>query len=662
MINAGTKSLQTLMRINRPILLLILAICFSAAKSQDKPANGYWNGFKKITFTIAGHPAYYVEPAHALPGNPWVWRSSFPDWHTQMDSILLTKGFYVAYINVDDQYGSPQSLQVWDKFYNYLTIKLSFAPKVALEAVSRGALYAYGWAKRNPDKVSCIYAETPVCDIKSWPGGKEKGPGDSALWRQLKSVYRFTEQQAMAYNDNPIDNLEGLASFRVPILHTIGLNDKLAPVAENTYLLAQRYIAAGGPMTVCPVTIGPQELQGHHFPIDRPEYYARFIFDNSYPVAEPLPYSKYFEVNVGLQHFYTVATVQKKATVAFLGGSITYNPGWRQKVCRYLQERFPETDFHFISSGIPSLGSLPHAFRLQQDVLDSGKTDLLLIEAAVNDRANGTDSTTQMLDLEGIVRHARKSNPKMDMILMAFADPDKTNDFNKGITPHEINNHQLVAQHYGLPFINLALEVRDKMKNKEFTWADDFKDLHPSVFGQELYFATIKSLLQTCFDNEEYSNINPKDALPKPLNKGNFDNGSYVAIENARHDNKWTVTKDWSPADGLATREGFVHIPVLSSDKPGAGLLFSFKGDAVGIAIVSGSDAGTIEYSVDNAPFKALDLYTQWSGFLHLPWYLLLGSNLGSGTHTLHIKISADKNKASKGNACRIVHFLVNGN
>ncbi|MDB5149285.1 MAG: Alpha/beta hydrolase family protein [Mucilaginibacter sp.] len=73
----------------------------------------------------------------------------------------------MTFINVDNQYGSPQALQAWDKFYTYLIIKKTFALKVALEAVSRGGLYAYGWAKRNPDKVSCIYAETPVCDFKS---------------------------------------------------------------------------------------------------------------------------------------------------------------------------------------------------------------------------------------------------------------------------------------------------------------------------------------------------------------------------------------------------------------------------------------------------------------------------------------------------------------
>ncbi len=377
-------------------------------------------------------------------------------------------------------------------------------------------------------------------------------------------------------------------------------------------------------------------------------------------VKTPLPYNDYYTKGNNLQHFYSVVTKQKKATVTFLGGSITYNPGWRQMVYSYLQGRFPNTQFHFIAAGIPSLGSLPHAFRLKQDVLDSGKTDLMFVEAAVNDRVNGTDSITQVRDLEGIIRHARKNNPDMDIIMMAFADPFKTADYDKGITPVEIQNHQLVAEHYNLPFINLAKEVRDKMNNKEFSWDKDFKDLHPAPFGQELYFANIKSLLQDCFDHQTTTAIAHHSSLPKPLDKANFENGSYYNIKNAVYNSAWAYTNNWKPNDGLGTREGFVNVPVLSSDTPGAELSLPFTGTAVGIAIVSGADAGIISYSVDNGPAKTVDLYTQWSNMLHLPWYVLLGSDLKSEKHVLKIRISEQKNQASKGNACRIVNFLVN--
>ena len=118
---------------------------------------------------------------------------------------------------------------------------------------------------------------------------------------------------------------------------------------------------------------------------------------------------------------------------------------------------------------------LPHAFRLQRDLLDSGKIDLLFLEAAVNDRANGTDSLTQIQSLEGIIRHAKTANPNMDIIMMSFADPDKLQDYDQGKKPVEIINHELVADHYQLPSLNLAKEVRDKIQQKEFSWTYDFK-------------------------------------------------------------------------------------------------------------------------------------------------------------------------------------------
>lgn len=620
-----------------------------------------WKGFERTYTTINKHSAYTVKPAKALPGNPWVWRSSFPDWHTEMDSLLLVRGFYIAYVNAADAYGSPSDLQIWDQFYSYATDSLKLSSKPALEAVSRGALYAVGWAKRNPDKVSCIYAETPVYDFKSWPGGKGKSKGDADSWKQLKEAYHFTEQQAIAFNDNPIDHLEGLAAFKIPVLNVIGIDDQLAPREENLDIFVHRYTYLGGPALVYPITDGPQEMNGHHIPIHNADRYADFIVSNSYPVQKVLPYNDYFKIRNGLNNFQHVITQTKKATVAFLGGSITYNPGWRQKVSAYLKERFPETQFHFIAAGIPSLGSLPHTFRFQQDVLDSGKVDLLFVEAAVNDRANKTDSLTQVRALEGIVRQAKKSNPLIDIILMEFADPDKTRDYAQHRIPVEIANHESIAEHYHLSSINLARQVYDKIRNKEFSWEDDFKDLHPSYYGQELYFATIKSLMNSCFNQVAGSphQANNSAALPKELNKYNFSNGRYDVIKNAKYDENWKINQNWTPSDSADTRKGFVNVPVLSSEHPGANLSLNFTGDAIGIAVISGPDAGIISYSIDGAQ-QQIDLFTPWSKSLHLPWYLILGSGLKKGNHVLNISIDQTRNVNSKGNACRIVYFLKN--
>ncbi len=372
-----------------------------------------------------------------------------------------------------------------------------------------------------------------------------------------------------------------------------------------------------------------------------------------------LPHNYYFTVRGGLTNFYKAVSIQKKATVAFAGGSITFNPGWRDKVCDYLIKEFPATRFRFIAAGIPSLGSLPHAFRLQRDILDSGKIDLLFLEAAVNDRVNNTDSLTQVRALEGIVRHTLNANLRTDVILMSFADPDKNSDYAQHLVPVEINNHERIAAHYRLPSINLAKEISERLQHKEFTWEKDFVNLHPSPFGQQLYFESIKALLDTCFKRTGLSS--KKRHMPAPLDKYNFDKGSYVTVEKAYRDSGWKLDTDWVPSDNLPTRTGFVHKPMLISTLAGSALRLHFKGSAVGIAVVSGADAGIITYSIDGRPFLKYNLYTNWSSLLHLPWYVLLGSGLKNGSHKLELKIDEAKDPRSKGNACRIVYFLVNG-
>jgi sialidase-1 len=647
-------------RINIKWLLTLLWVsygCGAFAQPASEVVTGAttkWKGFEKQEFKLENRAAWYVKPHQAAPGNPWIWRAHFPTWHTEMDSILLSKGFHVAYINTNDMFGHPKAMQLWDQFYDYLVKEKQLAPKVALEGVSRGGLYVYGWAKRNPDKVSCIYAEAPVCDPKSWPGGKGKGPGSPKDWASWLDQYGLSEEQAKNFTDIPLNDLSGLASFKVPILHVIGLQDKIVPTAENSDLLVQNYMKLGGPVSVYPMTRGEQALEGHHFPIEHADKLADWVFNNSVPVPSPLPHTTYFEVNRGLANAYEKFRTTKKGVVAFLGGSITYNNGWRNKTGQYLQEHFPETEFTFIAAGIPSLGSTPHAFRFSRDVLGNGIPDLLFIEAAVNDRGNGFSEQAQIRALEGIILQMYAANPKANVVLMAFADPAKNADYDAGISPAEVSVHQRLAKHYGASFINLAKEVYDRIKAGEFSWKFDFKDLHPSPYGQEVYFQTIKELLK----------LNPGPSgdykLPAPIDRFSYTKGGYHAVTESTKLNGFQVDPAWKPRDKLSTRPGFVHVPALVGESAGSSFEFDFKGRGVGIAIVSGGDAGKIIYSIDGKKPQTLDLFTQWSNQLHLPWYLVLGDELTAGKHRLKVTIATDKNEKSQGNACRIVYFLVN--
>lgn len=209
--------------------------------------SSWFEGFAKREFPVGGKMATLVCPRRELPGRPWAWKGEFLDSFPGTEIALLQEGFHIAYLRFPDQFGGPAAMQKWDEYYDLLTGTYGLAAKPALIGLSRGGLYCYNWAARNPGRVACIFGDAPVCDMRSWPGGKGKGPGSPENWRKLQDVYGFaSEAEAMAYPLNPVDNLAPLAAASIPILHIYGDADEVVPWEENTGVLAERYRALGG--------------------------------------------------------------------------------------------------------------------------------------------------------------------------------------------------------------------------------------------------------------------------------------------------------------------------------------------------------------------------------------------------------------------------------
>lgn len=247
----------------------------SAAEWEGKASE--WKGHPRYDFEVGGRPCFVVVPKQPAAGNPWVWRARFPTYHPEVDALLVERGFHIAHIDTNGMLGSPTALDHWDAFYEAMTVKQGLAKKVVLEAVSRGGLFAYRWAARHPDRVACIYADTPVCDFKSWPLGRGTGVGSAGTWVALLKEYRFTEEEALAFEGNPIDVLAPIAEAKIPALHIVSLNDRVVPPKENTFLLAERYRALGGSIEVMEVAEGTEKSQGHHFTHPDPKRVADFI-------------------------------------------------------------------------------------------------------------------------------------------------------------------------------------------------------------------------------------------------------------------------------------------------------------------------------------------------------------------------------------------------
>jgi hypothetical protein len=299
---------------------------------------------------------------------------------------------------------------------------------------------------------------------------------------------------------------------------------------------------------------------------------------------------------------------------------------------------------------------VPGAFRVHRDVCGQGHFDLIFVEAAVNDALNRPGSSELWIrGMEGIVRHLRREHPGSDIVMLHFADPGKIEAYDAGNVPPVIAAHEKVADRYGIPSVNLAREVAGCIRKGEFTWHEDFKDLHPSPFGHRFYAESIIRMLETGLGaSPEKTRPEP---LPDPLDACSYFDGRLVDVCSAAVASGWSYREGWNPFITLepGQRAYFMDVPLLVAEGP-AELTLPFEGRAVGIWMWIGSGTPAIEYAVDGAGWKRCEPVTPWSRTHELPWVVVLEDELVPGRHTLRLKTAPEKGDGS----CKILAFVLN--
>jgi len=212
-----------------------------------------WQGFKRHHFRVVGAEAWIAEPESPLPGNPWAWCMEFPDAFPVRCGApdLLREGFYYAHLKVGDTYGAPPAIRVMRAFYEEMT-RRGLSRKPVLVGISRG-------------------------DIKSWPAGRGSGRGSPEDWEKLKIIHGFADDaEALAYEGNPVDNLQPLAAAGVALIFVVGDDDDEVPPSENALLVEERYRRLGGTVRVI-----RKPGAGHHpHGLDNPRPVVEFILEH----------------------------------------------------------------------------------------------------------------------------------------------------------------------------------------------------------------------------------------------------------------------------------------------------------------------------------------------------------------------------------------------
>jgi hypothetical protein len=201
-------------------------------------------------FTLDGKSVTLKVPAQAAPGKPWLWVGEFAGHLKSLEDGLVAQGWHVASMGVSNQFGSPRSMEAWEKLYAELNGKRGLSAKPALLGISRGGLYVNAWARLHPDRVSVLYLDNGVCDIRSWPGGfalTHQSKGSAGDWKLYKTEFGFAnDEDAKAKSLQAAEGLLPAIKAGVVLISCHGTADKTVPFEDNAALVIKLWQDNGG--------------------------------------------------------------------------------------------------------------------------------------------------------------------------------------------------------------------------------------------------------------------------------------------------------------------------------------------------------------------------------------------------------------------------------
>jgi sialidase-1 len=206
------------------------------------------------------------------------------------------------------------------------------------------------------------------------------------------------------------------------------------------------------------------------------------------------------------------------ARVVFMGGSVTTRQ-WRNPLMTSLTERFPGAEFDFVMAGIGGTDANLGAFRLPEQVFGRGKVDLFFLEFAVN--GGGVRA------MEGIVRQAKRLNPEIDIVILYFANTGHTASYANGKIPGIVQEHEKVAEHYGIPALYLYREIARRIEQGKIKWEDFAGDsVHPNQGGCDMYTQCIQDFLAASWGDAALALAAPRPCRNRSIRSATRTGGS----------------------------------------------------------------------------------------------------------------------------------------
>jgi hypothetical protein len=379
-----------------------------------------------------------------------------------------------------------------------------------------------------------------------------------------------------------------------------------------------------------------------------------FLFDSfsSKAASEDLVPALECRERGGLPTLFAKLRKGAEVRIAYLGGSITAQEGWRPKTLNWFRENFRTANVSQINAAVGGTGSDLGVFRLKHDVLDH-KPDLVFVEFAVND--DGAPPQQICRCMEGIVRQIFKHDAETDVCFVYTLAENMLGTLQKGFFPQSASSMEKVADYYDIPSIHIGLEVAclqkagkvvfkgDKPKTKaeievlggKILFSPD--GVHPYTdTGHQLYLeAMIRSLAKI----QKVSKPGPH-VIPNAYIADNWEAAKMLPLSGAKLSAGWRQLDPQT--DRLAKAFGNRLPGIWGASKPGESISFKFSGTTARIYDLVGPDCGQVSIALDDTPPVIKPRFDAFCTY-HRLGTLSIGEGLPQAVHTVKITILPDQ-------------------
>jgi len=342
--------------------------------------------------------------------------------------------------------------------------------------------------------------------------------------------------------------------------------------------------------------------------------------------------------------------------IAYFGGSITAQKGYRVKSLEWLQKEYPKAKISEINAAIGGTNSELGVFRMDYDVLPY-KPDLVFVEFAVND--GGTSPENIHRAMEGIVRKVWKADATIDICFVYTLTANMVTTLQEGKYPNAAAAMDVLADHYGIPSIHMGLEVAHLVKQGKVVMVgeksemtkvsgDDLnvssdnvnKDVvyfskdgvHPYVdTGHQLYLeAIVRS-----FEPIKQAGQKGKHDFSVPFRADNLEQAKMLPFEAILPGKGWEKLPETHPL----VKSFKNRMPILwAAENAGVELSLKFKGSYLSFYDLRGPNCGVVNVNIDGK-VNSVNHFDKYCSYHRISQMTVLNDK-SEGVHTVNVSTS----------------------